>query len=61
MQVFIRFPDHETEQKALGKLVPRFGGKSWSSGETIVPAPALAFLGAEGVSFTVYRAHDRAL
>ncbi|MBI4626104.1 MAG: hypothetical protein HY736_23150 [Verrucomicrobia bacterium] len=53
MQVPIRFPDKETEQKALGKLIPRFVGKSWSSGETMVPAPALAFLAAEGVSFTV--------
>jgi hypothetical protein len=53
MQVLIRFPDQATEQKALGKLIPRFGGKSWASGETMVPAPALAFLAAEGVSFTV--------
>ena len=53
MQVLIRFPDKETEQTALGKLIPRFAGKSWASGETMVPAPALAFLAAEGVSFTV--------
>jgi hypothetical protein len=53
MQVIIRFPDKATEQKALGKLIPRFSGKSWVSGETVVPSSALAFLAAEGVSFTV--------
>jgi hypothetical protein len=53
MQVIIRFPDEDTEQKALGKLIPRFCGKSWSSGETMVPSPALAYLAAEGISFTV--------
>jgi hypothetical protein len=53
MQVIIRFPDKETEQRALGKLMPRFSGKSWASGETMVPSSALAFLAAEGVTFTV--------
>ena len=53
MNILIRFPDPATEQKALGKLIPRFPGKSWSTGETMVPAPALAFLAAEGISFVV--------
>ena len=53
MQFIIRFPDGKTEQKALGKLIPRFSGKSWTSGDTMVPAPALAFLAAEGITFTV--------
>jgi hypothetical protein len=53
MQVIIRFPDKETEAKALGKLIPRFPGKSWSNGETMVPAAALGFLGEQGISFTV--------
>ncbi len=53
MQVIIRFPDKGTEQRALGKLIPRFSGKSWASGETMVPASALAFLAAEGITFTV--------
>ncbi len=53
MQVLIRFPDKAVEEKALGKLIPRFGGKSWTSGETMVPASALAFLAAEGITFTV--------
>ncbi len=53
MQVLIRFADAETEQKALGKLIPRFSGKSWASGETMVPATALSFLAAENIPFTV--------
>ena len=53
MQVMIRFPDKGTEEQALGKLIPRFSGKSWASGETMVPAAALAFLAAEGITFTV--------
>lgn len=53
MQVIIRFPDEETERKALGKLIPRFSGKSWSNGETMLPTEALGFLASEGISFTV--------
>ena len=53
MQILIRFPDKETEQRALGKLIPRFSGKSWASGETAVPAQALSFLGEQGIQFTV--------
>ena len=53
MQILIRFPDKETEQKALGKLIPRFSGKSWASGETAVSSVALSYLAEEGISFTV--------
>jgi len=53
MQILIRFPDQETEQRALGKLIPRFSGKSWASGETAVPAQALGFLAEQGIKFTV--------
>jgi len=53
MQILIRFPDKETEQKALGKLIPRFSGKSWESGETAVSSAALSYLAEEGISFTV--------
>lgn len=53
MQILIRFPDQETERRALGKLIPRFSGKSWVSGETAVPAIALSFLADEGIQFTV--------
>ena len=53
MQILIRFPDKETELVALGKLIPRFSGKSWSSGEVMVPSAALSYLANEGISFTV--------
>jgi hypothetical protein len=53
MQILIRFPDKETESRALGKLIPRFSGKSWSSGETAVPSPALSMLAEQGIPFTV--------
>ncbi len=53
MRIVIRFPDKETEQRALGKLIPRFSGKSWNSGELAVPSAALSFLADEGIRFTV--------
>lgn len=53
MQILIRFPDAETERRALAKLIPRFPGKSWASGEMAVPAQALSFLAQEGIRFTV--------
>jgi hypothetical protein len=53
MQILIRFPDQETEQRALGKLIPRFSGKSWSTGELAIPSVALTYLANEGISFTV--------
>jgi hypothetical protein len=53
MQILIRFPDKEVERQALGKLIPRFSGKSWSSGDLAVPSAALAYLANEGISFTV--------
>src|ERR1035441_7842722 len=53
MQILIKFPDAETERRALGKLIPRFSGKSWDTGETAVPAPALGFLAEQGIQFSV--------
>ncbi len=53
MQILIRFSDKETELRALGKLIPRFSGKSWSPQEVAVPSAALGFLASEGISFTV--------
>jgi hypothetical protein len=53
MFVLIKFPDKETEGRALGKLIPRFSGKSWATGETAVPSQALSFLAEEGLAFTV--------
>jgi hypothetical protein len=53
MQILIRFADKETEFGALGKLIPRFSGKSWSSGEVAVPSSALSYLANEGIPFVV--------
>ena len=51
--IIIRFPDAETEKRALGFLATRFPGKSWASGETLVPEAALGHLAQEGIRFTV--------
>ena len=53
MRIFIKFPDSETELRALEKLIPRSSGKSWTTGETAVPAQALGFLAEQGIQFTV--------
>lgn len=53
MRILIKFPNPETEQRALGKLIPRFSGNSWNTGEIAVPAQALAFLAEQGIQFTV--------
>ncbi len=51
--IIIRFPNAETERKAIGKLVGRFEFKTWDNGETIVPGAALNYLATEKISFTV--------
>jgi len=51
--IIIRFPDAAAERRALGFLAGRFSFKSWASGETMVPEPALAALAVEGISFSV--------
>jgi hypothetical protein len=51
--VLIRFVDAQTERRALGYLAGRFSGKTWATGDTMVPEEALAHLAAEGIEFTV--------
>ena len=51
--VIIRFADHDSKRQALGCLTRRFSGKSWATGEVMVPDAALAFLAAAGFQFTV--------
>ena len=51
--VIIRFADLESKRRALGYLARRFPGKSWVTGEVMVPGDALAHLAAEGFHFTV--------
>ncbi len=53
MLIMIQFPDKATEDRAIEMLIPRFSGKSWETGETAVPAPALAFLAEKGIKFSV--------
>ena len=40
-------------RRALGYLLGRFSGRSWASGEVLVPEPALPHLAAEGIEFSV--------
>ena len=51
--VIIRFPDEQNERRGLGFLAGRFSGKSFASGETVVPEAALTYLALEGIKFTV--------
>ena len=53
MMVIIRFPDPQTELRALGYLAGRFSCKTWADGDTMVPEEALGHLAAEGLEFTV--------
>ncbi len=49
----IKFPDRETEKKALGFLLRRFSGHLLKSGEHIVPEAALEALADQKIPFTV--------
>jgi hypothetical protein len=51
--VVIRFPDSQTERRALGYLAGRFAFKSWADGQTLVPESALGSLATAGITFTV--------
>jgi hypothetical protein len=51
--IIIRFADQESKQRALGYLARRFSGKSWTTGEVMVPEEALASLASENFQFTV--------
>ena len=51
--LIIQFPTVEMRRRALGYLLSRFPGKSWASGEVMVPAPAVARLATEGIRFMV--------
>jgi hypothetical protein len=51
--VIIRFNHVEMRRRALGCLLGRFSGKSWVTGEVMVPEAALPYLAAEGVQFSV--------
>lgn len=50
--VIIKFPSVEMRRRALGYLLGRFSGRSWATGEVMVPEAALAHLAAERITFT---------
>ena len=51
--VIIRFASIEMRRRGLAYLLGRFSGRSWVSGEVMVPEPALLHMAAEGLTFTV--------
>ena len=51
--VVIRFPDKETEKRALGFLLGRFSGRVLKSGEHVVPEAALEALADQNIPFIV--------
>jgi hypothetical protein len=53
MMILVRFPNADTERRALGFLAGRFSFKTWATGEVLVPESALAFLATESIPFTV--------
>jgi hypothetical protein len=50
--VIVRFRTVEMRRRALGCLLGRFSGRSWATGEVLVPEPALQHLAAEGIVFS---------
>jgi hypothetical protein len=51
--ITIRFPDRETEKRALAFLLGRFSGRVVKSGEHLVPEAALEALADQNIPFTV--------
>ena len=51
--VKVRFPNSESERKAIGFLAGRFSFKTYADGYTLVPEAVLARLAGAGVTFTV--------
>jgi hypothetical protein len=51
--VIIRFQHVEMRRLALGFLLGRFPGKSWVTGEVMVPEAALPYLATKGIQFAV--------
>jgi hypothetical protein len=53
VMVIIRFAEKEDKRRALGFIARRFSGKSWASGELMLPDEALDVLRNEGIEFIV--------
>jgi hypothetical protein len=61
MFILTQFPDKAMEDLALKLLIPRFPGKSWDTGETLIPPSALEFLAEQRVRFSVIGPAPRTL
>lgn len=53
--VTIKFPDRETEKRALAFMLGRFSGRVLRTGEHLVPEAALEALADANVPFSVQR------
>ncbi len=51
--ITIRFPDRDTEKRALAFLLGRFSGRVLRSGEHLVPESALEALADQNIPFLV--------
>ena len=51
--VIVRFPSVQMRRKALAFIMRNCSGKSWKSGEVMVPETALPHMAAKGIVFTV--------
>lgn len=51
--IIIRFPDEDSEHRALGYLAGRFSFKTWATGEMMVPEAALPYMAVERIKFIV--------
>lgn len=51
--VTIRFPDRETEKRALAFLLGRFSGRVLRTGEHLVPEAALEALADQNIPYSV--------
>jgi hypothetical protein len=51
--VIIPFSEKEDKCRALGFITRRFSGKSWETGELMIPEEALNVLREAGIDFTI--------
>ncbi|MFO0791906.1 MAG: hypothetical protein U0805_20785 [Pirellulales bacterium] len=51
--VKLRFPNSDTERKAIGYLAGRYSFKTFAEGYTLVPEAALPALALANISFSV--------
>ncbi len=61
--VIIRFPNTDMRRRGLAYLLGRSSGKSWVTGEVMVPEGILPTMAAEGITFSAegLATYDRVL